>query len=113
MHELSIAMAIAKTVLSTAEEYQVTKIAKVTIEVGEIADILPGYLKSCWPAATHDTILKDTELEIIMVNGMIQCPKCGKIYRFLEHSHGCPECGSTRKQVLSGRGLNIKDIVAC
>lgn len=112
MHELSIAMHIARTVMRVAEENQVTRVAQVTLSIGELADILPGYLKSCWPAAVHDTMLEDTELEIEMMKGMVRCSGCGKVYRFLEHSHECPFCHSKEKEILSGRETIIKNIVA-
>lgn len=113
MHELSIIMHVTAKVLDIVREQHLTKVARITLQVGEFSEVVPGYLRECYPAAVQGTMLEDTVLEIETVPGNVLCHGCGKVYRFLEHHHGCPFCGSTDKEIISGREFLLKEIEAC
>ena len=48
MHELGIVFHIIKGVEKTAEENGLTKVASVTVELGEVSSVIPHYLTDCW-----------------------------------------------------------------
>ena len=112
MHELSILKYVLDTVESVVEEQNLTKVGKIVLEIGELSEVIPGYLREVYPAAVFETIFEETELEIVMVKGNVICSDCRKVYRFLEHSHECPYCASQKKEIISGNGFNIKEILA-
>ena len=112
MHELSILKYVLDTIESVYNEQGLSKIGKIVLEIGELSEVIPGYLRQVYPAAVEDTIFEETELEIVMVKGNVICNDCKKVYRFLEHSKACPYCGSTHKEIISGNSFNIKEILA-
>ena len=112
MHELSILKYVLDTIENVVEEQGLSKVGKIVLEIGELSEVVPGYLREVYPAAVEDTMFQDTELEILMVNGNVICNDCRKVYRFLEHSHACPYCGSQEKEIISGNSFNIKEILA-
>ena len=48
MHELGVVFHIADTLARIAEEHQVTRIRRVTLELGEVSTVVPAYLIDVW-----------------------------------------------------------------
>ena len=115
MHELGVVFHIIKSVKNIAVENDLSDIASVTVEVGEVSTVIPSYLNDCWKWATdkEDALLKDTELLIETVPGITFCEECEKTYGTVEHGKICPYCKSDRTYLIQGNEFNIKEIEAC
>lgn len=114
MHELGIVFHIIKSVESVAKENDLSEIASVTLELGEVSTVIPSYLTDCWKWATDKTdILKGARLEVETIPAVTYCEECGKTYRTVEHGKICPYCQSDRTYLLKGQEVNIKEIEAC
>ena len=63
MHELGIVFHIIDSLEKIAVENQLSEIASVTLEIGEVSGVVDSYLKDCWKwaAGKHD-FLKGAEL---------------------------------------------------
>lgn len=48
MHELGVVFHVIRMVEDVAEENDLTEIASVTLEIGEVSGIIESYLQSCW-----------------------------------------------------------------
>lgn len=115
MHELGVVFHIIKSVKNIAVENDLSDIASVTVEVGEVSTVIPSYLSDCWKWATdkEEALLKDTELLIETVPGITFCEECEKTYKTVEHGKICPYCKSERTYLIQGNEFNIKEIEAC
>lgn len=113
MHELGIMYHVVAQIKKIMEQNRLTKIEKIILQVGVMSEVVPGYLEACYPAAVDGTIMEEAKLIIEIMPANAICQDCGKVYDFIENKEGCPDCGSKRCNVLSGRELNIKEIVAC
>ena len=114
MHELGIVFHIIKGVKKVAEENQLTEIASVTVELGEVSTVIPHYLTDCWRwAVKNEDMLCDTELKIEEIAALTYCESCGKTYGTIEHGKTCPCCGSERTYLLQGDQVMIREIEAC
>ena len=114
MHELGILVHMAKTVKSLAEENQLSEIAAITLEIGEVSGIVPEYLTDCWEYyRKKEEIWKDSELKIEMLPAVTFCEHCGKTYPTVEYGKQCPHCESYETYLLAGNECNIKEIEAC
>lgn len=114
MHELGIVFHIIKSVESVAKENDLSEIASVTLELGEVSTVIPSYLTDCWKWATDKTdILKGARLEVETIPAVTYCEECGKTYGTVEHGKICPYCQSDRTYLLKGQEVNIKEIEAC
>lgn len=111
MHELGLLSEIVTQIEQVAAENNVTKIAKLVVEVGEFSGVIPSYLKECYPAVIEDTILEHTELVIETVKGRGHCNDCGADFDLVERMPGCPECKSPNCVVTEGANFIIKEIV--
>ena len=96
MHELGTVFYVIREVEQVVEENHLTKVASVTLEIGEVSGIIPYYLTDCWQWAIQKSqYLKEAELKIETVPAVTFCEDCKQTY------------------LVSGNEYNIKEIEAC
>ena len=111
MHELGIVFHIAKMVENAARQNNVKRIAKVTLEIGEVSAIVNDYLEDCWNwNAKKSELLKDSKLEIINIKAVSYCDACHKEYETVKYGKICPFCGRSDTYLLRGNEANLKEI---
>ena len=114
MHELGVVFHIINGVEKVAEENDLTEIASVTVELGQVSTVIPRYLTDCWRwAADKNDLLRGAELLIEEVPAITYCETCGKTYGTVEYGKTCPHCGSGQTYLLQGNQVMIKEIEAC
>ena len=57
MHELGIVFHIIRTVEDVAKQNDVTRIRRVTLQLGEVSGVVESYLQDCWKWAAAKTDL--------------------------------------------------------
>lgn len=111
MHELGIVFHIANQVEKVAVENHVSKVHKVTVEIGEVSTVIPEYLEDCWKwKASKSEILEGCELAIEIIPAVTFCEDCEKTYGTVEHGKTCPHCGSEHTYLVQGNEHAIKEI---
>ena len=111
MHELGVVFHVIKALENTAAENNVTKINKVTLQLGEVSTVIPHYLLDCWKWASAKTeLLSDAEMIIETIPAVTFCEACGREYATVEHGRICPYCGSDKTYLLRGNEFMIKEI---
>ena len=88
MHELGIVLHVIDQVEELAKENNVSKVTRLTLEVGEVSSIVPSYFSDCFE----------------------YCKDCKKTYKTTEYAKKCPHCGSDNTYLVTGNELRIKDI---
>lgn len=113
MHELGIVFYIIDDVTEVAQQNEVTKVASVTLELGEVSGVVPELLQDAWKWAAHRTELMDgAELICEPVVARTLCEDCNLEYSTVEHGRICPECGSEHTHLICGNEVMIKEIEA-
>ncbi|MFQ6136676.1 MAG: hydrogenase maturation nickel metallochaperone HypA [Candidatus Hydrothermarchaeales archaeon] len=117
MHEFFVATEIVNTVLHSIEGHKVKKVLNIELEVGELTSVNPEQLKFCFDAATKETSLEGSELNIIKKAASIKCNSCsyrGTLKTPQIHlwriDFICPKCESFGIEILSGNELTVKNI---
>ena len=112
MHELGIVFNIIKEVDEIAEKNKVKEVNEVTLEIGEVSGVVPSYLTDCWKwACLHRSkYMKNCSLKIITLKAKTFCEGCETTYDTKKYGKICPNCGSSKTYLLTGRESNIKDI---
>ena len=96
------------------EENHLTKVASVTLEIGEVSGIIPYYLTDCWQWAIQKSqYLKEAELKIETIPAVTFCEDCKQTYPTVKYAKICPHCKSEHTYLVSGNEYNIKEIEAC
>ncbi len=113
MHELGIVAHVIKRVEEVGKENSLKKIAKVTLEIGEVSGVVHHYLTDCWKwSVKKSELLKDSELNIETLKAVTYCEDCGGNYSTVEFAKVCPYCKSEKTYLLTGNEMNIKEIEA-
>ena len=111
MHELGIVFHIIRNINNVAKANNITKIKKVTLEIGEVSTIIPEYLMDCYKwAIQKEEILKDSSLVIEVIEGINHCNNCGMDYKATAFGRICPNCKSEDTVLLQGNESNIKSV---
>lgn len=91
MHELGIVLHVIDQVEELAKENNVSKVTRLTLEVGEVSSIVPSYFSDCFEWAKKKTeYMQDTELEMIILEGISYCKDCKKTYKTTEYAKKMP-----------------------
>ena len=113
MNELGTIHYVIDTVEKLAVENELTKIASVTLEVGEVSGIIPHFLSDYWEyAKKKTTYLQEAELKIETIHAVTYCQACGKTYPTVQYAKICPYCQSDNTFLVTGNEYVIKEIEA-
>ena len=113
MHELGIVFHVIKTIEEIASEQELSSVASVTLEVGEVSTVIPSYLVDCWKwAVKKSELMKDSELKYEIIKAVTYCEDCKKTYETVKYAKICPHCGSENTFLLEGNEVQIKEIEA-
>ena len=114
MHELGTVFYVIREVEQVVEENHLTKVASVTLEIGEFCCIIPYFLTDCCQLASLKLqYLKEAELKIATVPAVTFCEDCKQTYPTVKYAKICPHCKSEHTYLVSGNEYNIKEIEAC
>lgn len=112
MHELGIVYQLMKTVDNIKVEQNVSEIESVTLQIGEMTDIVPKFIEEAWKVSAPETEYKNTKLRIEIIPACAKCSDCGYEDKVKNFGLTCPECGSSKLKIISGREFLIKEISA-
>ncbi len=91
MHEMGTVMYVIRTVNEVCERNKLSKVASVTLEIGEVSGIIPEYIENFWHwAVTKEKHLRDAELVIEPIKAVTRCGSCGKTYETVKYAKVCP-----------------------
>ena len=111
MHELGIVFHIIRELKEVCAQYDIKEIKKLTLEIGEVSSIVPSYLADCYKwAIQKEDFLKNSSLEIQVIEGINHCEDCGMDYSATKFGKICPNCKSEHTYLLQGNESNIKSI---
>ncbi len=112
MHEMSLAENVREIIEQTAEQHQLTQVRKVVLEIGELAAVEVEAMRFCFDAAMQNSIAEGAELEIEIIPGQAQCGHCGHSSHVSEQYGLCEQCESPQLNIISGRQMRVKDLLA-
>lgn len=113
MHELGTIIYVIDTVEKLAVENQLTKVASVTLEVGEVSGIITDYLEDFWLyARKRSPVLADSVLKLETLPAVTYCQNCRETYPTVQFGKECPYCHSGNTFLITGNEYNIKEIEA-
>ena len=95
MHELSVAVSLAETLINYMKEHAV-KVTAAHLCVGPLSGIDPEALKFAWEPAVANfpgSGLEGCSLKIRLAKLQHTCRSCGKVFEFDNWQIHCPSCG--------------------
>ena len=111
MHEMSTVVRFVSAALEEAEKRGITEIESITVDVGEMTDIVPDYLYRYYPAAVKGTQLEGSRLVVRTVPVKAKCAACGTVFHpERANDYRCPACGSAQAKLIEGKGTVLRAI---
>lgn len=112
MHEIGVLCQVVREVEKVAKANDLSKVDGVVLQIGELTGMMPLFFEEYYDMVTEDhPVVAGSELKIETIPGIGRCLDCGAQYNVAEHEGACPECGSRKKDILSGREFLIKEIM--
>ena len=112
MHELGLIYQVVKTVDEIKKEQSLCEVSSITLQIGEMSDVVPKYIEQAWLTAKDNTDYENTTLSVEIVKARAKCLDCGFEGSVKSFGFVCPECASQRLKIISGREFLIKEISA-
>lgn len=112
MHELGIIYQVIRTVDEVKKQQKLSEIERITLQIGEMSDVVPKFIEEAWNAARQTTGYGKTELVVETISARAKCKKCNYTDLVKKLGLKCPVCSSTEFEIVSGREFMIKEITA-
>ena len=110
MHELSLMQDLLSIAEQNMATYHVTRVNRVNVSVGRLANVLPDALSFAFDALTQEGILKGAHLEIEFLPVVAACSDCGHSYEAGGFPLVCPVCRSPQFTIVSGEEVYLQSI---
>jgi hydrogenase nickel incorporation protein HypA/HybF len=106
VHELAITQDM---VAAVAETVGPARVARVRLQIGSLAGVVPEALRFCFDACSRGTPLDGATLEIEEIAARGRCRHCGAELAMMTFLDPCT-CGSTEVELVAGQELRIKHV---
>lgn len=104
---MSIAQALFDIIRDEAERHGLSRIERITVQIGEMAAVVPEALRLCFSVISRGTFAEDAELDIEVVPVVARCRRCGLMFEVENFLFRCPDCGADGADCISGRELLV------
>lgn len=133
LHELSIASSIFEIVLEVASKHGAKRVLEVSVDVGELTLLNPDQLSMAFKTLSEGTIVEGAKMSVNVIKAKARCNKCGEewyanlndVAPAINHlmlmtcpacdaraflKRGCPKCGGTNFDFITGSEVIVKSI---
>lgn len=107
MHEAVLARAIINALNKECKKNGIKRLKTVKIEIGEMRNVVPEYLKTAYSFGVKNTGLKNSRLNIKIMSVVMSCSSCGTL---VKKAAKCRKCGVSQIEIVSGLQLKIASI---
>lgn len=113
MHEMAITGDIVDAVVKHAEANGVERVVSVSLRIGELRDVVDELMQGAFRHLARGTVAQDAELRITKVPLRAQCRECNLVFPAnirRPETLVCPDCGSRKLGIRTGREFLIEGI---
>jgi len=110
MHEYSVTKSLVDLCNKEAKENKITKVCKIYLKVGKFTGFSPDSIEFYFEHLKINTRCSDATIVFEEIPIMITCQECGKQSEIDEPILLCPNCGSEKIDLLSGREFFVASI---
>lgn len=110
MHEMSIVEGILEGVRQELLAHPGARVNIVRVRIGALRLVIPETLQFCYTAATQDTPLAGSQLEVESVAARARCRQCLAEFAVEDNWFQCPHCTAADGELLTGNELNLTGI---
>ncbi|MDQ0202381.1 hydrogenase maturation nickel metallochaperone HypA [Pectinatus haikarae] len=108
MHEMAMAQGVMEIVESYAKKSNATKVRTIALLIGEMTGVVFESLEFCFKATAKGTIAENAEMKLKSIPLIGHCNDCGNESHIENYNFFCPQCGSAKVDIISGRELRVE-----
>jgi hydrogenase nickel incorporation protein HypA/HybF len=110
VHEMSIAQSLLEIILEQVDLHRLESVKVITLQIGEMAAVVPESLTFCFDMLSKDTIASGAVLEIETIPVVARCSNCETVFQVEDLKFVCPDCGEVALEMVSGRELCLASL---
>ena len=110
MHELSVCLALTRTVSGIASANGATRVERIRLLVGPLSGIETPLLEHAFPLAAAGTPAEGALLEVRAAPVVVACTICGAETECAPNRLLCGSCGDFRTRVVSGEEMLLESV---
>ena len=112
MHEFSLAQNIIEIVDESLKKNGASKAVEVDLEVGTLSGVEIPALEMALESLKPNSVMESTEIKLIITKAKAVCRNCKAEYYPEDLFSPCPKCSSYGPEIVTGKELLVKSIVA-
>jgi hydrogenase nickel incorporation protein HypA/HybF len=110
MHEYSVTKSLVDLCNKEAEQNDIKLVSKIYLKVGKFTGFSPDSIQFYFEHLKPNTRCSEATIEFEEIPIEIKCQQCGKQHVIEEPILLCPNCGSEKIELLSGREFYVASI---
>lgn len=110
VHEVSIMGEIFEIIKDNVKNYNLKKVNKVVLKIGEFTCVEESALRFAFEAFSKDSEAEKAEMIIDRVGASAKCDDCGQVFNVTFTNKMCPGCNSYSSNIVTGYELLLHEI---
>ncbi len=110
MHELPFVQNLLRIALEHAEKAGAKRIVALHLVIGQMSTIVDDAVQFYWDILARGTIAEGAQLHFRRLPAVFRCQACEHTYSLDGEHLACPQCGSTRVQLIQGDEFRLESM---
>lgn len=110
MHEKSLVQSLLTQVEQLRVQNDATTVDRVTVEIGPLSGVEPDLVQTAFDEVAPERFASPPMLDIRLVRMQIRCRTCRHEAAVEGVTLKCPECESTKVQIIRGDEFRLIDV---
>ena len=110
MHELPVTESLLEIATRHATQAGAGRIVALNIVIGQLASIIDESVQFYWSIIAANTTAEGAVLNFRRIPARFHCLECDHNYQPGLEIEPCPECGSSKVEILSGQEFFLESI---
>lgn len=112
MHEMTLVASLLDLIENTSREHGLQGVNRVFLKVGAMALVEPMTLRAAFEVACEGTVADGAEIVIENVPATSRCGHCATAFTVEKFNFVCPDCGSERTTLITGKEFSLDRLEA-
>lgn len=112
MHEFSLAQNVLEIVEETLKTNSLSHASEIQLEIGTLSGVEIPALEMALESLKPNSVIETTDIKMIITKAKAICRKCNEEYYPADLFSPCPKCSSYSPDIIEGKELLVKSIIA-
>ncbi|MFC1937774.1 hydrogenase maturation nickel metallochaperone HypA [Chloroflexota bacterium] len=110
MHEFSITQSMLDLVSEKAKGAGSKRVRNINLVIGEMTGYVPDCVQFYFGFLSKGTLAEGAALSFKMIPAKARCRACNESFEVEEFAWTCPNCHSSKIEIIAGRELQVESI---